>query len=201
MPTPNHEPLRHAADTAAEPLLSVRQLAVEFDTARGPFRAVDGLSFDLAAGRTLAIVGESGSGKTVTSQAVMRLTDYSGGRIVDARSRTGNDVLTKVLSTDEGAARLGEVALVPNSSPISTSGILFFNTLYDENAASHIALGQAYSKCIRDGATLSKQQLEERGANSSLIHIDWMIGSGQIDVDGINASGAAEPLMRKGEWA
>lgn len=126
---------------------------------------------------------------------------FAGGRIVDARSRTGNDVLGKVLSTDEGAARLGEVALVPNSSPISASGILFFNTLYDENAASHIALGQAYSKCIRDGATLSKQQLEERGANSSLIHIDWMIGSGQVDVDGINANGTAEPLMRKGEWA
>src|SRR4029077_15767792 len=104
---------------------------------------------------------------------------------------------TKVLSTDDGAARLGEVALVPNSSPISTSGILFFNTLYDENAASHIALGQAYSKCIRDGATLSKQQLEERGANSSLIHIDWMIGSGQVDVDGINAGGTTETLVRQ----
>ncbi len=125
---------------------------------------------------------------------------FAGGRIAEAQSRTGTDVLTKVLSTDEGASRLGEVALVPNSSPISTSGILFFNTLFDENAASHIALGQAYSKCIRDGATLSKQQLEERGANASLIHIDWMIGSGQIDVDGIGASGTAEPLMRKGEW-
>src|SRR4029077_21006973 len=108
---------------------------------------------------------------------------------------------TKVLSTDDGAARLGEVALVPNSSPISTSGILFFNTLYDENAESHIALGQAYSKCIRDGATLSKLELEECGANSSLIHLDWMIGSRQADVDGINAAGVAEPLMRKGEWA
>jgi aminopeptidase len=125
---------------------------------------------------------------------------FAGGRIVEAHSRTGGDVLTKVLSTDEGASRLGEVALVPNSSPISSSGILFFNTLFDENAASHIALGQAYSKCIRDGGTLSKQQLEERGANSSLIHIDWMIGSGAIDVDGIGAGGAAEPLMRRGEW-
>jgi aminopeptidase len=105
-----------------------------------------------------------------------------------------------VLSTDEGASRLGEVALVPNSSPISHSGVLFYNTLFDENAASHIALGQAYSKCIRDGATLSKSELEARGANSSLIHIDWMIGSGQIDVDAINADGAAEPLMRRGEW-
>src|SRR5437016_2965501 len=94
---------------------------------------------------------------------------FAGGRIAEAHSRTGADVLTKVLSTDEGAARLGEVALVPNSSPISTSGVLFFNTLFDENAASHIALGQAYSKCIREGVTLSKQQLEDRGANASLI--------------------------------
>jgi len=124
---------------------------------------------------------------------------FAGGRIVDAKSRTGADVLTKVLSTDEGAARLGEVALVPNSSPISKSGILFLNTLFDENAASHIALGQAYSKCIRDGGLLTKQQLEERGANSSLIHIDWMIGSGELDVDGLSA-GTSEPLMRKGEW-
>jgi len=152
----------------------------------------------------LRVDGTVRSTKPLSYQGTM-IEDISvrlaGGRIVDARSRTGNDVLTKVLSTDEGAARLGEVALVPNSSPISTSGILFFNTLYDENAASHIALGQAYSKCIRDGATLSKLELEERGANSSLIHIDWMIGSGQVDVDGINAGGVAEPLMRKGEWA
>jgi aminopeptidase len=125
---------------------------------------------------------------------------FEGGRIVDARSRTGADVLTKVLATDEGAARLGEVALVPHSSPIAKSGILFFNTLFDENAASHIALGQAYSKCIRDGANLTPPQLAEKGANASLIHIDWMIGSDKIDVDGLNARGAAEPVMRRGEW-
>jgi aminopeptidase len=90
---------------------------------------------------------------------------------------------------------------VPHSSPISQSGILFFNTLFDENAASHIALGQAYSKCIRDGGSLTAAQLAEKGANASLIHIDWMIGSGEIDVDGVRADGGVEPLMRKGEWA
>lgn len=125
---------------------------------------------------------------------------FEGGRIVDSSARTGADVLAKVLSTDEGARRLGEVALVPHSSPISKSGILFFNTLYDENAASHIALGQAYTKCIRDGASLTPQQLTEKGANTSLIHIDWMIGSDKIDVDGIRADGGSEPLMRGGEW-
>jgi aminopeptidase len=125
---------------------------------------------------------------------------FEAGAIVESTARTGADVLAKVLSTDEGARRLGEVALVPHSSPISKSGILFYNTLYDENAASHIALGQAYSKCIRDGGTLTPQQLTDKGANTSLIHIDWMIGSGEVDVDGIRADGSREPLMRGGEW-
>jgi aminopeptidase len=126
---------------------------------------------------------------------------FEAGRIVESSARSGADVLAKVLSTDEGARRLGEVALVPHSSPISKSGILFYNTLYDENAASHIALGQAYTKCIRDGASLTPPQLTEKGANTSLIHIDWMIGSDKIDVDGIRGDGGSEPLMRGGEWA
>jgi aminopeptidase len=109
-------------------------------------------------------------------------------------------VLTKVLETDEGARRLGEVALVPYSSPISQSGLLFYNTLFDENASSHIALGQAYSKCIRGGGAMSEEELAARGSNRSLIHIDWMIGSDQVDVDGITADGHSEPLMRRGEW-
>ncbi|WAC26502.1 aminopeptidase [Ancylobacter sp. SL191] len=125
---------------------------------------------------------------------------FEGGRIVEARARTGENVLNKVLETDEGARRLGEVALVPHSSPISKSGLLFYNTLYDENAASHIALGQSYSKCFINGASLTPEELAARGANSSLIHIDWMIGSGEVDVDGITAAGAAEPVMRGGEW-
>jgi len=125
---------------------------------------------------------------------------FEGGRIVQSSAQTGADVLAKVLTTDEGAARLGEVALVPHSSPISKSGILFFNTLFDENASSHIALGQAYSKCIRNGTSLTPVELAEKGANKSLIHIDWMIGSDKIDVDGITASGSTEPLMRSGEW-
>ncbi len=126
---------------------------------------------------------------------------FENGAIVDATARTGQEVLQKVLGTDEGARRLGEVALVPNSSPISASGLLFFNTLFDENAASHIALGQAYRTCLEGGTSASEAELAERGANSSLIHIDWMIGSGDIDVDGIDANGNAEPVMRRGEWA
>ncbi|KAB2720250.1 aminopeptidase [Brucella intermedia] len=126
---------------------------------------------------------------------------FEGGRIIEAKASRGEEVLNKVLDTDEGARHLGEVALVPHSSPISQSGLLFYNTLFDENAASHIALGQCYSKCFIDGAKLTPEQIKAQGGNSSLIHIDWMIGSGQIDVDGINADGTREPVMRGGEWA
>lgn len=126
---------------------------------------------------------------------------FEGGRIVEAKASKGEEVLNKVLDTDEGARRLGEVALVPHSSPISASGILFYNTLFDENASCHIALGQCYSKCFLDGATLSQEQIAAQGGNSSLIHIDWMIGSDKIDIDGIRADGARVPVMRKGEWA
>ncbi|KQT18734.1 peptidase M29 [Methylobacterium sp. Leaf399] len=126
---------------------------------------------------------------------------FAQGRIVEASARTGGDVLAKVLDTDEGARRLGEVALVPASSAISASGLLFYNTLYDENAASHIALGQAYSKCFRNGGEgMSEEDLAARGANRSLIHIDWMIGSSEVDVDGLTLEGRAVPVMRAGEW-
>ncbi len=126
---------------------------------------------------------------------------FEGGRIVEAKATRGEEVLNKVLDTDEGARRLGEVALVPHSSPISASGILFYNTLFDENASCHIALGQCYSKCFVDGASLSQEQITAQGGNSSLIHIDWMIGSDKVDIDGIKPDGSSVPVMRKGEWA
>ncbi len=126
---------------------------------------------------------------------------FEEGRIVEARASRGEEVLSKVLDTDEGARRLGEVALVPHSSPISKSGLLFFNTLFDENAASHIALGQCYSKCFVDGDKLTPQQIAAQGGNQSLIHIDWMIGSDQTDIDGVYADGRRVPVFRKGEWA
>jgi aminopeptidase len=125
---------------------------------------------------------------------------FQAGRIMEARATRGNQVLQRMIETDEGARRLGEVSLVPHSSPIASSGLLFMNTLFDENAACHIALGQAYSTCVKDGDSLSPEQLASRGANSSLIHVDWMIGSNCIDVDGISAAGGSEPVMRGGEW-
>src|SRR5215470_10543554 len=126
---------------------------------------------------------------------------FEEGRIVEARASRGEEVLKKVLDTDEGARRLGEVALVPHSSPISKSGLLFFNTLFDENAASHIALGQCYSKCFVDGGKLTPQQIEAQGGNKSLIHIDWMIGNAETNIDGVHADGRTVPVFRKGEWA
>jgi aminopeptidase len=125
---------------------------------------------------------------------------FQAGRIMEAHATRGNQVLQRMIETDEGARRLGEVSLVPHSSPIASSGLLFMNTLFDENAACHIALGQAYSTCLKDGDSLTPEQLASRGANSSLIHVDWMIGSNRIDVDGISAAGGAEAVMRGGEW-
>ena len=125
---------------------------------------------------------------------------FEDGVIVEAFASVGQEVLQRMIDTDEGARRLGEVALVPASSPISTSGVLFLNTLFDENAASHIALGQAYRKCFVDGDTLSEADFTSRGGNSSLIHVDWMVGSAQVDVDGLDVDGTAQPVMRAGEW-
>ncbi len=125
---------------------------------------------------------------------------FAEGRIVEASASRGLDVLDKVLDTDEGARRLGEVALVPHSSPISRSGLLFFNTLFDENAACHIALGQCYAKCFSDGAALTPDRIAAQGGNASAIHIDWMIGSDQVDIDGLGHDGSRVPLFRGGEW-
>jgi aminopeptidase len=125
---------------------------------------------------------------------------FEKGRIVDGTAEKGRDVFQKMISTDEGAARLGEVALVPHSSPISASGIVFNETLYDENAASHIAVGQAYSQNMENTSTLSAEEKLAAGMNTSLIHVDWMIGSGELDVEGVTRDGKTEPLMRKGEW-
>lgn len=126
---------------------------------------------------------------------------FEAGRIVEATASSGEDVLNRLVATDDGASRLGEVALVPHSSPIAQSGTLFWNTLFDENAASHIALGQAYATCLIEGEHMDEQTLATKGANSSLIHVDWMIGSASMNVDGIAQDNSTEALMRTGEWA
>ncbi|MDD2868621.1 aminopeptidase [Neomegalonema sp.] len=152
----------------------------------------------------LRVEGHVSSTKPLSHQGALldgiRVT-FREGRIVEAHAARGEAVLQKLIDTDEGARRLGEVALVPHGSPISASGLLFYNTLFDENAACHIALGQCYSECFVGGASLSEEQIAAQGGNSSLIHVDWMIGSGEIDIDGLDEKGAATPVFRKGEWA
>ena len=125
---------------------------------------------------------------------------FKDGKIVEATATAGEAAINKLISTDDGARRLGEVALVPHNSPIAQSGILFWSTLFDENAASHIALGQAYSTCLIGGEKMSNEELATLGANESLIHVDWMIGGPTMNVDGIAMDGTAEPLMRSGDW-
>ena len=126
---------------------------------------------------------------------------FEHGRVVNVTAERGESVLRQLVETDAGAGRLGEVALVPHSSPVSQSGLLFYNTLFDENAASHVALGSAYKFTVRDGDVMSDAEFEHVGGNRSAVHVDFMIGSGELDVDGILKNGAAEPLMRGGEWA
>ncbi|QMU58474.1 MAG: aminopeptidase [Boseongicola sp.] len=126
---------------------------------------------------------------------------FEGGKIVEASASRGEDVFKKLLETDEGASRIGEVALVPHASPISESGLLFYNTLYDENAACHIALGQCYKDCLLESDDISDTDLAARGGNSSLIHVDWMIGSAETEIDGVTTNGERVPVFRGGNWA
>ena len=126
---------------------------------------------------------------------------FEAGRIVEATASKGQDVLQALLKTDDGASRIGEVALVPHSSPISQSGTLFYNTLFDENASCHIALGQCYADTIEGGSELSPEELKQKGGNQSIIHVDWMMGSDAVDIDGITKTGERVPVMRGGEWA
>lgn len=126
---------------------------------------------------------------------------FENGRVTRATASNDQAVLDGLLAMDEGALHLGEVALVPHHSPVSASGILFYNTLFDENAASHLALGKSYPTNLRDGKGMNPNERAARGANDSLLHLDFMIGSGEMNVDGIRADGAREALMRNGEWA
>ena len=126
---------------------------------------------------------------------------FENGRITEVKAEQGEEVLQRLVDTDEGAKHLGEVALVPHASPISESGLLFYNTLFDENASNHLAIGSAYSFCIEGGKTMSSEELAERGLNESITHVDFMIGSADMDIDGVLEDGTVEPVFRNGNWA
>ncbi|MED4202443.1 aminopeptidase [Neobacillus mesonae] len=126
---------------------------------------------------------------------------FDNGKIVDVKAEEGEEVLKHLVETDEGSHYLGEVALVPYDSPISQSNILFYNTLFDENASNHLAIGSAYAFCIEGGKKMSSEELKENGLNESITHVDFMIGSAEMDIDGISADGKSEPIFRNGNWA
>lgn len=125
---------------------------------------------------------------------------FSAGRVVDATAVAGQAALDNLLGTDQGSRSLGEVALVPHSSPVSQSNLLFYNILFDENASNHLALGNAYRFSMDGGKEMTPEEFAAVGGNESMTHADFMIGSSQMDVDGISADGLTEPVMRAGEW-
>ena len=126
---------------------------------------------------------------------------FENGRIVKVSAKKNEAILQKLVDTDEGSTRLGEVALVPASSPIAQRGHLFYNTLFDENASCHIAIGRAYRFTLTGGEELTDKEFNAAGGNTSITHVDFMIGSPQMDIDGIREDGQREPVMRQGEWA
>ncbi len=126
---------------------------------------------------------------------------FEGGRVVELHAEKNEDALRTLVGMDEGAAMLGECALVPYESPICESGILFYNTLFDENAACHLALGRGYSSNIRDYEKYSLDELRAMGVNDSMVHEDFMIGSAELDITGLTASGERLPIFRSGGWA
>lgn len=126
---------------------------------------------------------------------------FKDGKVTKVTAEKGEEVIQKLVEQDEGTSRLGEVALVPDESPISQSGLTFFNTLFDENASNHLALGSAYAFSLEGGTEMSEEELKEAGLNRSNTHVDFMIGSNEMDIDGIKEDGTRVPVFRNGTWA
>jgi aminopeptidase len=125
---------------------------------------------------------------------------FENGRIVDYSAESGIDILKKLVETDEGSHYLGEIALVPHDSPISNTNLLFYNTLFDENASCHLAIGAAYPMNLKDATDLNDEELEARGVNTSITHVDFMIGSAELNIDGVTKDGETIALFRNGNW-
>jgi len=126
--------------------------------------------------------------------------DFKDGRIIGYSAEKGHETLKSLIETDEGSHYLGEVALVPFDSPISRSGILFYNSLFDENASCHLAIGKAYCVCLRNGENMGEKELEKAGVNDSLTHVDFMIGSEDLEITGVTGDGKEVPVFRNGNF-
>lgn len=153
------------------------------------YRRINGY---ISSTKPLSYAGTTISGMTFT---------FKDGKVIDFSAEQGQDVLAKLLDTDEGARSLGEVALVPDPSPISQSGIIFYNTLFDENASNHLALGAAYAFSVEGGTEMTDEELAEAGLNRSQTHVDFMVGSDKMNIDGIREDGSTVPVFRNGNWA
>lgn len=152
-------------------------------------RRVDGV---ISSTKPLSYAGNIISGMKFT---------FKDGKVSEFSAEEGQDILAKLLDTDEGAKHLGEVALVPDPSPISQSGIIFFNTLFDENASNHLAFGSAYAFNLQGGTEMTEEELDAAGLNRSHTHVDFMVGSDKMNIDGIKADGTRVPVFRNGDWA
>ena len=126
---------------------------------------------------------------------------FEGGKVVEAHAEVGDALLQEMISMDEGAAYLGECALVPYDSPICNSGILFYNTLFDENAACHLALGFGFTNVIKDYDKYTIQECFDKGVNDSMIHVDFMIGTADLSITAITRDGNRVPIFVDGNWA
>lgn len=153
------------------------------------FRRIDGT---VSSTKPLSYGGTTISGMHFT---------FKDGKVVAFSAEHGQDVLEKLLAIDDGAKSLGEVALVPDPSPISQSGIIFYNTLFDENASNHLALGSAYAFSLVGGTEMTEDELAANGLNRSHTHVDFMVGSAKMNIDGIKKDGTVVPVFRNGDWA
>ena len=126
---------------------------------------------------------------------------FENGRAVESGAEKNAEVLAKMISMDEGAAMLGECALIPFDSPINNTGILFFNTLFDENASCHLAMGQGFSMLLEGFENLTVEECRERGVNDSMIHVDFMIGAPDLSITGTTQAGEEVAIFRNGGWA
>ncbi len=179
--------------------------------ASGGSTSKDGIDFvaNMPTEEVFSAAKKDGVNGTVTSTKPLNyggtlITDFTltfkDGKVVDFSAKEGEETLKRLLDTDEGARSIGEVALVPHQSPISDTNIIFFNTLFDENASNHLALGSAYAFNIEGGKDMSPEELEEKGLNQSITHVDFMMGSADMNIDGIHKDGSKEPVFRNGGW-
>ena len=148
-------------------------------------------------GRLVSTKPVSRSGQVINNFTV----DFKDGRVVDCHAEEGEEVLKKMFSMDEGASMLGEVALVPKESPINQSGLMFFNTLFDENACCHVAAGRGFSEVIEGFMDMTDEEIYAKGINDSIIHMDFMIGSDDLHIVGIREDGSETDIFVNGTWA